>query len=265
MTIVVKIGGSIADADHALRDIASRSGPMVVVHGASRELNELSSQLGSPPRIVESERGEVSRYTDTATMDRFLMAYAGKANKRVVERLRQLGVDALGLSGLDGGIVRGHRRPDLRIRENGKTLVLHDNHVGTIEVVNTALLLLLLAGGYTPVLTPPIAADDGTALNVDGDRMAAEIAVALSAEALVVLSNTPGLLRDVDDDATTIARVAPDEVDTLLPLLGGRARSKLRAAASARQHGVRSVAIADGRIVRPVTSALAGAGTWLLG
>ena len=261
MTVVVKIGGSIGDLDGALQDIAGVDGPVVVVHGASRELDALSTRLGSPARIVESERGETSRYTDAATMDRFLMAYAGKTNKRIVERLRQLGVDALGLSGLDGGIIRGRRRADLRIRENGRTLVLHDNHVGSIDVVNTALLHLLLAGGYVPVLTPPIAAEDGTALNVDGDRMAAEIAVALGADALVILSDTPGLLRDIRDESTVIGSVAADDVEALLPSMGGRARSKLRAAASARQRCVSIVTIGDGRVARPLTAALSGAGT----
>ena len=141
--LVVKIGGSVTNPDNVLREVAGLDEPVVIVHGASRELDELSLRLGSPPRIVESGRGDSTRYTDSETMDHFLMAYAGKVNKRIVERMRQLGVNAFGLTGMDGGIVRGRRRRDLRITENGRTKVLHDNHVGTIESVDATLLTRL--------------------------------------------------------------------------------------------------------------------------
>jgi acetylglutamate/LysW-gamma-L-alpha-aminoadipate kinase len=118
--LVLKIGGSVRDPEALLQDVAAtiaRRERVVLVHGASRDLNELSTRLGHPPRMVESGRGDVTRFTDSTTMDHFLMAYAGLANKRIVERLRQLGVNAVGLSGLDGAIVQGRRRPDLRGRE----------------------------------------------------------------------------------------------------------------------------------------------------
>src|SRR5438552_9673608 len=134
--IVIKIGGSVPLLDPLLLDIAAVSEQVVMVHGASRELDALSTALGHPPRIVESVRGEISRYTDDETMDHFLMAYAGKTNKRIVERLRQLSVNAIGLTGLDGGLVRGRRRRDLRIRDGQRMKLLHDNHVGSIEAVD---------------------------------------------------------------------------------------------------------------------------------
>ncbi len=261
--IVVKIGGSVRHVDPLLEDIAATTERVVVVHGASRDLDDLSTRLGAPPRMVESARGDVSRFTDATTMDHFLMAYAGKANKRIVERLRQLGVDAFGLCGLDGGVVRGTRRPDLRVREQGRTMVLHGNHVGSIDAVNTGLLHTLLACGITPVLCPPIAAEDGTAINVDGDRLAAEVAVALGASRLMIFANTPGLLRDPDDETTLIGRITVDEAECLLPSIGGRARVKLRAVAEARLRGVAQTCVADGRVARPLFNAMAGAGTWL--
>ena len=261
--LVIKVGGSVRRLDGLLLDIASVREPLVLVHGASRDLDALSTALGRPPRIVESVRGEVSRFTDGETMDQFLMAYAGKANKRIVERLRQLSVNAIGLTGLDGGLVRGRRRRDLRIRDGERVKVLHDNHVGSIDEVDTALLRALLDRGYVPVLTPPIAAEDGTAINVDGDRLAAEVAVALGASCLLIFSDTPGLLRDATDDTTLIERISAVEADAAVELIGGRARTKLRAAADARRRGVAAVGIADGRVDRPVITAFAGAGTWL--
>jgi acetylglutamate/LysW-gamma-L-alpha-aminoadipate kinase len=258
--LVVKIGGSVTNPDNVLREIAELDEPVVIVHGASRELDELSRQFGSPPRIVESGRGDSTRYTDSETMDHFLMAYAGKVNKRIVERLRQLGVNAIGLTGMDGGIVLGRRRRDLRFAENGRTKVLHDNHVGTIESVDSTLLTMLMASRYTPVLTPPIAGEDGTALNVDGDRMAAEIAVALEARALIILSDTPGLLQDVGVSVSTIRDVEPEDVEAVTEMAGGRMRTKIRAANRAQTSGIRAV-LSDGRIERPIAAALAGEGT----
>jgi [amino group carrier protein]-L-2-aminoadipate 6-kinase len=261
--IVVKIGGSVRNLDPILDDLAATDEAFVVVHGASRALNELSEQLGAPPRMVESERGETSRFTDSTTMDQFLMAYAGQANKRIVERLRQRGVNAFGLCGLDGGVVRGVRRLDLRIRENGKTKVLHGNHVGRITAVDSGLLAALLSQGLVPVICPPIAAEDGTAINVDGDRLAAEIAVALAARMLIIFVDTPGLLRDRADEMSVIRQLTCNDADELLAAIGGRARVKLRAAADARRRGVGSVGIADGRGAGPLVGAIAGGGTWL--
>jgi [amino group carrier protein]-L-2-aminoadipate/L-glutamate 6-kinase len=263
VTWVLKIGGSVRDPDAILCAVAERDERVVIVHGGSRELDQLSARCGATPRMVASERGEVSRYTDAATMDLFLMAYAGKTNKRIVERLRQLGRNAIGLCGLDGGVVQGRRRADLRIRESGRVKVLHDNHVGSIERVDVGLLCTLMDAGYTPVLCPPISAEDGTAINVDGDKLAAEVAIALRAERLFIFADTPGLLRDVDDERSLIGRVTQDEAPALLESIGGRARVKLRAAADARRRGVAGVVLADGRCDTPLAAALGGAGTWL--
>lgn len=260
--LVLKIGGSVRDPDPLLQDVAATVAAgekVVLVHGASRDLNELSTRLGHPPRMVESGRGDVTRFTDSTTMDHFLMAYAGLANKRIVERLRQLGVNAVGLSGLDGGIVHGRRRADLRVVEDGRARVLHDNFVGSIQTVDESLLNVLLGRGYVPVLTPPIAAEDGTAINVDGDRLAAEVAIALRATALIIFADTPGLLRDPADDSTLIAAVTADGVDELG--LSGRVRPKLQATLRAATHGVANVRIAGGIGERPLQAALAGGGT----
>lgn len=263
MQLVLKIGGSVRDPEPLLRDVAAlvrdpaRGARLVLVHGASRDLDELSTRLGHPPRMVESGRGDVTRFTDSTTMDHFLMAYAGLANKRIVEHLRQLGVNALGLSGLDGGMVQGRRRGDLRIVEDGRTRVLHGNHAGSVDRVDGALLTLLLDRGYTPVLTPPIAAEDGTAINVDGDRLAAEVAITLGAEAFFIFADTPGILGDAGDAATVL-----DVVDAAtVQRVSGRVRPKLQAALRAAAHGVPTVRIADGRTERPLQAALGGAGT----
>jgi [amino group carrier protein]-L-2-aminoadipate 6-kinase len=261
--LVLKLGGSLQQLDSLLADVAARSEPMVIIHGANRELSELSTRLGHPPRMVTSERGEVSRYTDVETMDHFLMAYAGKVNKRIVERLRALGRNAVGLTAMDGGIAIGRRKPDLRIREGEKVKVLHGDHSGTIERIDPRLLQVLLDNGFVPVLTPPAISREGVAINVDGDRLAMEVAAALKAERLLIFADTPGFLRDPADEGTVIAQIPLDRVEEYAGFGQGRARVKLLAAAEAVRRGIAAVGLNDGRRERPLTDALAGAGTWI--
>lgn len=261
--LIIKVGGSLLNLDPLLRDIASCHDPLVLVHGANRELNELASRLGHPPRMVTSERGEISRYTDAQTMEYFLMAYAGKVNKRIVERLRGLGVNAVGLTAMDGGIAIGRRKPDLRIKEEGKVKLLHGDHSGTIEQVEPRLLRLLLEAGYLPVLTPPAISHDGVAINVDGDRLAMEVAAALGAERLLILADTPGFLHDPDDEASVVPRIQGAEIESHFASARGRARVKLLAAQQALRRGITAVGLADGRREHPLLDALEGAGTWI--
>ena len=261
--LVIKIGGSLTDIDPLLADVAACREPLVLVHGANKELNDLSTRLGHPPRMVTSERGEVSRFTDETTMDHFLMAYAGKQNKRIVERLRALGANAVGLTAMDGGIATGRRKPDLRIREDGKTKVLHGDHSGSIERVEPRLLHLLLEHGYLPVVTPPALSHDGVAINVDGDRLAMEIATALTAERLLIFADTPGFMRDVANERSVIPLIHLEEIERVAEYGKGRARVKLLAAGQAIRRGIQAVGLLDGRGEHPLTRAFEGAGTWV--
>jgi acetylglutamate/LysW-gamma-L-alpha-aminoadipate kinase len=261
--LVIKIGGSLTDFDPLLRDVAACQEPLILVHGANKELNELSARLNHPPRMVTSERGEISRFTDAITMDHFLMAYAGKQNKRIVERLRALGASAVGLTAMDGGIAIGRRKPDLRIKEGDKVKLLHGDHSGSIERIEPKLLRLLLENGYLPVITPPAISHDGVAINVDGDRLAMEIATALKAERLLIFADTPGFMRDVSDERSVIPLIHLDEVEKVAEYGKGRARVKLLAAAQAIRRGIQAVGLLDGRGEHPLTRAFEGAGTWV--
>ena len=262
---VVKVGGSLelAEAEPLLGELAAFGEPLVVVHGAHLQLDRLATALGHPPRMVTSARGEVSRHTDALAMDHFLMAYCGLVNKRLVEMLRRFGANAVGLSAMDGGIAVGRRKPDLRVVEGGRPRVLHGDHAGTIERVDASLLRLLLDADRLPVLTPPAISHQGEAINVDGDRLAAEVAIALDAKLLVILMNVGGLLRDLDDQSSLVARLSPDQVEAHLPLARGRARVKLLAARRAVEGGVDRVVLSDGRGARPLGRCLDGEGTWI--
>ena len=265
MTTVVKIGGSleVAEIEPLLHEVAAWPQPVVLVHGGHRQMDRLAARLDHPARMVTSARGEVTRYTDATTMDHFLMAYCGLVNKRLVEQLRRIGADAVGVSAMDGGIAMGRRRPDLRFVDGGRPRVLHGNYAGSIERVDAALIRLLLDAGRLPVLTPPAISEAGEAINVDGDRLAAEVAISLGAERLLILMNVPGLLRDPGDPASLIPEVRGDEIEAHLPLAQGRARVKLLAARRALAGGVGAVALAGGTGAQPLGRALKGGGTWI--
>jgi acetylglutamate/LysW-gamma-L-alpha-aminoadipate kinase len=263
--IVVKVGGGAGiDYDALCADTAelTKAGQqLVLLHGGSHETNLLAERLGHPPRFVTSPSGYTSRYTDRETLEIFMMAYSGKVNKLIVERLQRLQVNAIGLSGLDGRLLEGKRKAAIRIVEDGKQKVLRDDWTGTVERVNAGLLAALLDAGCLPVLAPLASSYDGEAINVDGDRAAAAVGAALGAEALLLLSNVPGLLRDFPDESSLIARIARAEVEDFLPVAQGRMKKKVLGAAEALAGGVGRVILGDARVDRPISRALEGQGT----
>jgi acetylglutamate/LysW-gamma-L-alpha-aminoadipate kinase len=245
-----------------ITELIQQGEQVVLVHGGSKETNVISEKLGHPSRFVTSVSGYVSRYTDRETLEIFAMVTAGRINKLLVERLQQLGVNAIGLSGLDGRLLEGKRKDALRIIENGKRKVLRGDYSGRIEQVNTGLLHTLLAAGYVPVVAPLAVSHQGEALNVDGDRVAAAISSALKSPTLIILSNVPGLLRDFPDERTLIPHIplaqATEHLDRYAQ---GRMKKKLLGAIEALHDGVEQVVIADGRVAQPLHQALAGRGT----
>jgi len=263
--LVVKVGGAVGiDLDALVEDLAGllEGGErLVLVHGGSHETNVISEKLGHPPRFVTSVSGFQSRYTDRETLDIFTMVYAGKVNKLLVEKLQARGVNAVGLSGLDGAVCQGTRKATVRIVEGGKRKVLRDDHTGRPEKINRKLLDLLLDAGFLPVLTPPILSYEGVAVNVDGDRMAALLASELGAETLVILSNVPGLLKDPNDESTLIESVRRDRLEQGMQYAEGRMKKKIMGVMEAVGSGVKRVILGDARRPGPISAALKGQGT----
>lgn len=265
--LVIKLGGSRGiDTEAFLTDLAAvvRGGERVVfVHGGNKELDDLCEKLGIPVRQVTSSSGQVSRYTDAATMDAFLMTYAGRINKRLVERLQAHGVNAVGLTAMDGHIASGRRKARIRIVEDGKAKMLDGDYAGSIETVDPTLPRLLIENGFLPVLTPPAISTEGEAINVDGDKLAMELALALHADALMIFSNTAGLLADVNDETSLVRQIpfAGETDDDALAMAQGRMKKKVLSAFEALKGGVGRVVFADARITEPIQKALAGEGT----
>ncbi len=262
---VVKLGGTQGvDFSAICRDVAAlvqQGRQLVLVHGGSSEANALGEALGAPPKTITSPSGYTSRYTDRKTLEIFLMAVNGKVNSLLTEQLQVLGVNAFGLSGLDGRLVRATRKDSIQSIENGKRRVVRDDYTGKISMVDGELLHLLLDAGYLPVIAPVAVSERGEALNVDADRAAAMVACALHAETLVMLTAVPGLMKDFPSEASVIWQLPQSQLATAGEAAQGRMKKKVLGAQEALDGGVKRVIIADGRIHEPISNALLGKGT----
>jgi acetylglutamate/LysW-gamma-L-alpha-aminoadipate kinase len=263
--IVIKLGGAAGVAvAPVLADIANlvRAGyPIVLAHGTSAAADELAARVGHPCRQITSPSGHVSRYTDPETLELYVMAAAGGVNKNIVAALQGMGCNALGLSGVDGRLLVARRKAAVRAVEGGRQRVIRDDYTGQIEAANGDLLTMLLGAGYTPVIAPLALGPEGERLNVDGDRAAAMLAGAINADALIILSNVPGLLADYPDESSLIRHVDPARLGAVEGLAQGRMKRKLLAAQEALERNVATVVLADSRRNRPVAAALRGEGT----
>jgi acetylglutamate/LysW-gamma-L-alpha-aminoadipate kinase len=264
-SIVVKIGGAEGvDFTSICADVAnllSAGQRLVLVHGGSAEANQLGEELNYPPRFITSPSGFTSRHTDPRTLEIFKMAVIGKVNSSLVGQLQGLGVNAIGLSGLDGRIIQADRKSAIISIENGRRRVIRDDYSGKIRLINHSLLETLVTAGYVPVIAPVAVSPQGEALNVDADRAAAEISAAVRADKLILLTAVPGLMKNFPDESTLITTVPTTQLDTSLDYAQGRMKKKILGAKEALEGGVGQVIIADGRVGTPITNAIEGNGT----
>lgn len=262
---VVKCGGNPAvDAAGICADIAGlvQDGQRVLlVHGGSGEIARLSGRLGVPQRTLVSPDKVTTRYTDPATLEVVVLALAGGVKPKLVAELSRLGVPAVGLTGLDGGMLRARRKSAVRAVVDGRTTLVRDNHSGRLGEVRTELPDTLLRSGFVPVVSPPAADEHGLPVNVDADRVAAALAAALGADRLVLLTGAPGVLADPGDDSSVLDAYEVPATGAPGRFAGGGMALKLIAAREALAGRVASVRVADGRVPDPVSRALAGSGT----
>ncbi len=269
MTTVVKIGGARAvDPAGALADVArlvEQGEQVVVVHGGSTAVDDTLEELGEEPTYVETPGGVVGRFTDERTMEVFEMVLPGKLNTDLTAGLQNQGVNAIGLSGVDGGLITGRRKSAVRVLEDGKKKIKRGDHSGKITDVNGDLLETLLGDDYTPVVTVPMLGEEKeggfTPVNADADRAAAAVAGALDAT-LVVLTDVPGILEDPDDESTLIERADdPEGLDRIEGAAEGFMTKKVMAAKEALSGGAVEVIVADANVEAPITDAVDGGGT----
>lgn len=261
-TLVVKIGGAAGNSTESLlADLAGRR-DYVLVHGGSASVDRLAQELGRPAEFYTTPSGVVSRRCGPSDLATVILALAGEVQTSLVAGLGRRAVRAVGLSGVDGRLLLARRRTNARAVRDGRVVRLADDLSGTVEQVDAALLRGLLALGVVPVVGPPAVTPDGEIVNVDADAVAAKIAGALGAEALVLLTNVPGLLRDPSDPSTLVATVPRNDLEEYQRSFAqGRMKKKLHAAREALGAGVGRVIIAGSGGARPVEEALAGGGT----
>ncbi len=179
--------------------------PFIIVHGANVLRDQLAERLGMEKTVLTSVSGYSSVFSDQAALDVIMMSYSGLRNKQIVELCQRNGINAVGLTGLDGRLVQGERNKGIRVRENGKTLIKRDLS-GKPRQINTALLTLLLDNGYCPVLTIPIVDENGFAINSENDDIVAQLAQALDIDSVVQLIEAPGFLDDPTDESSLVAK-----------------------------------------------------------
>lgn len=265
MRLVVKIGGSILregspdlNLIEDVRHVFSRN-RLILVHGGGDEVTAVASRIGKKQVFITSPRGFRSRYTDEETLEIYVMVMAGKVNKEIVSTFQRFDLPAVGISGVDGGLIRAERKRKLIIiDERGRKRAIKGGYTGRITRVNIGLLESLLDLGYLPVVSPLALGREHEILNVDGDRAAAYVASAFKADKLVLLTDVEGLILD----GKLCREISSSKVEDRLRSIGPGMITKVYAALEALKMGVDEVVISSGLVFQPISSALKGeAGT----
>jgi len=256
--IVIKIGGSVVDDLHpsTISDIKkiSEQEEIIIVHGGGKEVTKVCQQLGKEPKFVTSPSGIKSRYTDKETVEIFTMVMSGRINKTIVRMLQQNGINAAGLSGVDGKVIQAIRKKKLLIvNEKGRKQAIDGGYTGKISNVNDTLIKSLLKQGIIPVISPIALSEESEFLNVDGDRAAAYVAGKIQSDKVLFLTNVDGLL--MDDQLVTSLTL--DEAKAIMPKIGFGMEKKILAATEALDMGVNEALIANGQRENPISAAIA--------
>ena len=232
MIQVIKIGGGVleneAQRDAFLRQFAAIEGPKILVHGGGRLATTMADRLGVETHMIDGRR-----VTDKETLDIVTMVYGGLVNKQVVAQLQTMGVNAIGMTGADGGWMKAVKRPI----KNG----IDYGYVGDVVEVNGAHLRTLLDNGLTPVIAPITFSADGLLLNTNADTVASETAVSLAPDVqLTFCFEKAGVLSNPDDESSLIARITPETYTQLKAdgIISGGMIPKIDNAFAAIEHGV---------------------------
>ncbi|MFZ5946940.1 MAG: [LysW]-aminoadipate kinase [Stygiobacter sp.] len=258
---IIKIGGGKEiNIKGIISDLSTLNEKFIIVHGANALRDELAQRMNCQKKIVTSISGYDSVFSTEETIDLMMMAYAGLRNKRIVELCQQNNINAVGLSGLDGKVIQGKRNTGIKVRENGKTLLLRD-FSGKPKSINTSLLNLLLENGYTPVLSVPIIDENNFAINSENDDIVALLQNEMKAEKNISLIEAPGFLLDKNDPNSLIKKISKDELTLMEEKVEGRMKRKILALRKLFENGDTTVIISDGRTEHPIIDALNGNGT----
>ncbi|NVM29497.1 MAG: [LysW]-aminoadipate kinase [Candidatus Helarchaeota archaeon] len=262
MLIICKLGGQLLAQVVSLRDMfddlaqVSQTHRVVVCHGGGPQIDDTLTKMGKEPVIVQSASGVKSRLTDRETLVVAEMVMSGKINKEIVSELLKRGVDAVGISGIDGNTIQSKKKDKLVILdpETGKKRIVRGDNSGKIEKVNPKLLRLLLDNGYTPVIAPITASEEMDPLNTDGDRTAVHVASALKADKLILFTDVEGVLKD----GKLVPKIGREEIKEYFEMVKGGMKKKVFAAREALELGIQEVIVSSGLIQNPISDAVEG-------
>jgi acetylglutamate kinase len=272
-TFVVKLSGKATEDPDNLSSLAEELALLhqvgiriCVVHGGGKQLSDLASKLGIEQTIIEGRR-----VTDDATLEMAKMIFAGKINTDILAALRNRSIEAVGLSGVDGNIVHAERRPPKEVlnRETGERSQVDYGHVGDVVEINSRLLSVLLNEGYLPVISSLGADSEGTVFNINADTIAAEIAIQLKAEKLILLSDVDGIYLRPAEPETKLSRLTAAEADAMIKdgTATGGMIPKLQSITALLRRGVHSAHILSGTTRNALLSEIftdSGTGTMIV-
>jgi [amino group carrier protein]-L-2-aminoadipate 6-kinase len=259
--IIIKIGGGKSiNISGIIKNLSDLHETFIIVHGANALRDELAEQLNKPKNVITSISGYSSVFSDEDALDIMMMAYSGLKNKRIVELCQQHGINAVGLTGLDGKTVSGRRNQGIRIKEGEKLRIVRD-FSGKPKSINVELLNLLLTNGYVPVLTVPILDENNIAINSENDDIVRLLSKEMEAETIIQLIEAKGFLENINDPDSVISVLASNDLENKENQVEGRMKRKILALRKLFEHGAAKVIISDGRTENPIQDALAGKGT----
>ena len=259
--VIIKIGGGgDINLTNIIKDLKNIDSRYMIVHGANSLRDKLAEKSGYKKRTVKSISGYSSVVSNKELIDLQMMSYAGLRNKRVVELCQQEGINAIGMSGLDGKLIEGKRNRGIKFFEDGKKKIIRDLS-GKPEKINTELLNMLMANSYVPVITVPIIDENGYAINSENDDIVSLLQKSFNAEIVIHLIEASGFLNDSEDEGSVIKRMSKNELLVREEQAEGRIKRKLYSLKKMFENRVKRVIIADGRIEKPIRSALEGKGT----
>jgi acetylglutamate/LysW-gamma-L-alpha-aminoadipate kinase len=259
--ITIKIGGSVVDDLHPstildIKKIAETQG-IIIVHGGGKEVTKVCKQLGKEPKFIKSPSGIKSRYTDKETAEIFTMVLSGRINKAIVLMLQKNGVNAIGLSGVDGNIIKADRKKRLIIvNEKDRKQMIDGGYTGKIKEINSELIRLLVQHGLTPVISPIAISEESEFLNVDGDRAAAYVAAKTGCDKVLFITDVDGLLMD----EKLVPKLTLEEAKEIRKKIGPGMEKKILASTEALDMGVREALIANGQKDNPISAAISHEG-----
>jgi len=248
--MVIKVGGHAMVDPKIMEDIVKDVVLLryvgihpIIVHGGGPEITQKMESMGKKSEFVAG-----LRITDDETLEIARMVLVGNINTKIVSLIGLNGGKGLGLSGKDGQLIMAKKKALQRITYEGKEHEVDLGWVGDVELINPEILMIAAGNGYIPVVAPIAVDEKGNSLNINADTVAGDIAVAMKAKKLILMTDVPGVLQKTDDESSRISRIQIDTVDDLIQggIISGGMIPKIRSAAHGVKRGVEKVHIIDG-------------------